>query len=63
MFQLPLIEQKHYFSHTNPAINLVHYIAIQHMHNTSFLFIGWEMGVGGLVNSILEVSGKTVHVN
>jgi len=62
MFQLPLIQHKHYFGYTNLAINLIHYIIIQHTHSNSFMFIGWEMGVGGVVNSILEVSGKAVHV-
>jgi hypothetical protein len=32
------------------------------MHSTSFPFIGCETGVGGVVNSILEVYGKAVHV-
>jgi len=48
-FQLPLIQHKHYFGYTNLAINFVHYIAIQHMHSSSFMFIGWEMGVRGVV--------------
>ena len=58
MFQLPLIQQKHYFSYTNLAISFVHYITIQHRHSTSFLFIGWETGVGGVVNGVLEVYGN-----
>jgi len=36
---------------------------IQHMHSTFFTFIGCETGVGGVVNSILEVPGKAVRVN
>ena len=63
MFQLPLIQRKRYFSYTNLAINFVYYIVIQHTHSTSFTFICWETGVGGVVNSILEVSGKAVRMN
>ena len=63
MFQLSSVQHKHYFSYTNLAINFVHYIAIQDTHSTSFTFIGWERGVGGVVNDILEVSGKAVHMN
>jgi len=62
MFQLPLIQHKRYFSYTNLAVNFVHYIVIQHTYSTSFMFIGWETGFEGVVNSILKVSGQAVRV-
>jgi len=35
MFQLQLIQHKHYFGYINLAINFIYYIVIQHTHITS----------------------------
>jgi len=63
MFQLPFIQHKRYFSYTDLAINFVNYLATQHRHSTSLPVIGWETGVGGVVNSVLEVYRRAERMN